>query len=88
MVLQTDMQQHFATTTRFKLRQAVVRDWGNDLADISLVLSMAIKVGVLGRLNRHLTVRFHSHVGDQAAGGRSKPCLEPISTTQDMGATA
>ena len=44
MVLQTDMQQHFATTTRFELRQAVVRDWGNDFADISLVLSMAIKV--------------------------------------------
>ena len=47
MVLQTDMQQHYATLTRFELRKAVVQDWGKDTADISLVLSMAIKVSVL-----------------------------------------
>ena len=53
MVLQTDMQQHFATLTRFELRKAVVRDWGKDPTDMSLVLSMAIKVSLLCNLDQH-----------------------------------
>ena len=47
MVLQTDMQQHYATLTRFELRKAVVQDWDKDPADMSLVLSMAIKASLL-----------------------------------------
>ena len=44
MVLQTDMQQHFSTVTRFQLRLRAGGDWNGDLSTLQLVLGMAIKV--------------------------------------------
>ena len=44
MVLQTDMQQHFSTVTRFQLRLRAGGDWTGDLSTLQLVLGMAIKV--------------------------------------------
>ena len=88
MVLQTDMQQHLSTVTRFQLRLRAGGDWNGDLPTLQLVLGMAIKVsstpGMLPR-SQHAVRRCSWCMGQQrwnrmtywCAGGRpdaAAPC--------------